>query len=254
MNTVLARILETGTVGEGSDRTSLRHPEFPEKLSHVSRATGELLQRAIREVRPEVSLEIGLAFGVSTLFICEALQELAAPGVHIVLDPYQHGKWRGLGLKNLQEAGFASLVSFHEEPAELYLPKLLAEGRRIDFAFIDGLHRFEQAFVEFYYINRLLRVGGLVLFDDAVRRSVNRVIRHALTYPAYEVWGSTQTAPRARSVRGTLRRALTGFAPVRRLVRPDVLRRDWDLGIAGRCVGLRKVAEDQRATHWDADF
>ena len=254
MNRVLARILETETVGEGADATSLRHPEFPDRVSHVTRSTGELLQRAVQDVRPSVSLEIGLAYGVSTLFICDALQALPHPGVHIVLDPYQHGKWRGLGLKHLRDAGFENLVEFHEEPSELFLPKLVASGQRIDFAFIDGLHRFEQAFVEFYYINRLLRPGGVVLFDDAARRSVNRVIRYALTLPAYEVYATTEPRPQRRSPAGAIRLHLAQSPAVKRLIRSDVLQRDWDLGVLGRCVGLRKIAEDERATHWDADF
>jgi predicted O-methyltransferase YrrM len=254
MNPVLERILTTGTVGEGEERTSLRHPEFPERFSHVSRSTGELLQRAVGEVRPSVSLEIGLAYGVSTLFIGEAIQSLPQPGVHIVLDPYQNGKWRGLGLKNLRDAGLARFVEFHEESSELFLPKLVADRRVIDLAFIDGLHRFDQAFVEFYYVNRLLRPGGIVLFDDAARRSVNRVIRHALTYPAYEVWGSTEASVSGNTLLGAVRKRLGASGTARRLLRADVLRRDWDLGILGRCVGLRKIAEDQRSTHWDQDF
>jgi hypothetical protein len=171
-----------------------------------------------------------------------------------VLDPYQHGKWRGIGLSNLRDAGFESLVEFHEEPSELFLPKLVASGRRIDLAFVDGLHRFDQACVEFYYINRLLRAGGVVLFDDAARRPVNRVVRHALAYPAYEVYGSTQDAPTGRSVAGSVRVRLAQLPAIRRLIRADVLERDWDLGILGRCVGLRKVAEDERPTHWDTEF
>ena len=254
MNPVLERILTTGMVGDADERASLRHPEVPEKFSHITPSTGELLQRAVREVQPSVSLEVGLAYGVSTMFICEAIQSLPKPGVHIVLDPFQNGKWKGLGLKNLRDAGFAPLVEFHEEPSEVFLPKLMAAERRVDLAFIDGLHRFDQAFVEFYYINRLLRPGGIVLFDDSVRRSVNRVIRHALTYPAYEVWGSTEASPSNGSVLGTMRKRLGAMAIAHRLLRPDVLRRDWELNILGRCVGLRKVSEDQRATHWDQDF
>lgn len=254
MNPVLERILTTGTVGEAEERTSLRHPEFPDRFSHVSRATGELLQSAIREVRPSVSLEIGLAYGVSTLFICEAIQSLPEPGVHIVLDPYQHGKWRGWGLKNVRDAGFAPIVEFHEEPSELFLPKLVAAGRRIDLAFIDGLHRFDQAFVEFYYVSRLLKPGGLVLFDDAGRRSVKRVIRHALTYPAYEIWRTADAEAPAGTLLGAVRKRIGRTNTARRLLRADVLDRDWDLGIRGRCVGLRKIAEDERATHWDRDF
>lgn len=256
MNAVLTRILETGTVTDGAESISLRHPEFPDRLSHVDRSTGELLQRAVRDVQPAVSLEIGLAYGVSTLFICDAIQTLPQPGTHIVLDPYQNGKWRGIGLRNVREAGFGPLVEFHEERSELFLPQLVAEGRQIDLAFIDGLHRFDQAFVEFFYVNRLLRPGGVVLFDDAARRSVSRVVRHALTYPAYEVYGSTAAAPTTPrgTALGRLRRAVAPAAFAQRLFRPDVLHRDWDLGIGGRCVALRKVCADERPAHWDEEF
>lgn len=253
MNPVLSRILTEKQVTDGEERFSLRHPEFPDRVSHISESTGDLLQRAVREVQPQLSLEVGLAYGISTLFICEAIAALPRPGRHLVLDPFQNGKWRGIGLRNLREAGYEPLVEFHEARSELFLPTLVEQGRRVDLAFIDGLHRFDQAFVEFYYVNRLLRPGGIVLFDDAWRRSVNRVIRHALTYPAYEVYGTSDPLEARASLQGSLRRRAGRSAVLRRLLRPDVLARDWDLGIYGRCVALRKVAEDERATHWDAD-
>ncbi len=253
MNPVLERILETNTVSDHGAAVSLRHPEFPDRFSHIGRSTGELLQRAIADVQPKVSLEIGLAYGVSTLFICEALQALPHRSVHVVLDPFQHGKWRGLGLNNVVEAGFRDLVEFHEERSEIFLPRMVAEGRRVDLAFIDGLHRFDQAFVEFYYINRLLRPGGVVLFDDAARASVKRVVRHALTYPCYEPYAATGV-PGPWSNLGRLRAWAGHFSMVQKVVRPDVLTRDWELGIMGRCVALRKVAEDEREHHWHKEF
>ena len=252
-NPVLERILATQAVSDGDQAFDLRHPEFPDRFSHVGRSTGELLKRAVAEIRPQVSLEVGLAYGVSTLYICEAIAALAAPGIHIVLDPFQNGKWRGIGLRNLEQAGYRHLVEFHEERSETVLPRFVAEERRVDLAFIDGLHRYDQAFVEFYFVNRLLRPGGVVLFDDAARRSVKRVIRHALTYPCYELYASTESAPPG-SLLGKLRARAGRLASVRRIVRPDVLTRDWELGVLGRCVGLRKIAEDQRTHHWDAEF
>ncbi len=255
MNAILERILSTSTVSDGVESISLRHPEFPDRVSHIDRSTGELLQRAIRDVTPTVSLEIGLAYGVSTLFICDAIQQLPQPGTHIVLDPFQNGKWRGIGLRNLREAGLESLVEFHDTPSELFLPQLVAAGRQVDFAFIDGLHRFDQAFVEFFYVNRLLRPGGIVLFDDAERRSVNRVLRAALTYPAYEVYGTSEPDPDPHpTLPGRLRRTLSDIPAAQQVLRRDLLQRDWDLGIVGRCVALRKIAADERPAHWDEDF
>jgi predicted O-methyltransferase YrrM len=254
MNAVLERILTTASVTDGEKVFSLRHPEFPGRVSHVDRATGDLLRRAVLDVQPQLSLEIGLAYGVSTLFICDAIRSLPQPGRHIVLDPFQHGKWRGIGLRNVQDAGYQRIVDFHAEPSETYLPRLLEQGATLDLVFIDGLHRFDQVLVEFYFVNRLLRPGGIVLFDDAARRSVNRVLRHALTYPAYEVWDSTEHPLRNRSTLGRIRRFIGQIPAAQRLLRTDILQRDWDLNLLGRCVALKKSGPDRREVHWDADF
>lgn len=119
MNPVLSRILSEKQVTDGQETFSLRHPEFPDRVSHISESTGELVQRAVRDVQPQLSLEVGLAYGISTLFICEAIAALPRPGRHIVLDPFQDGKWRGIGLRNLREAGYEPLLEFHEERSEL---------------------------------------------------------------------------------------------------------------------------------------
>jgi methyltransferase family protein len=61
------------------------------------------------------------------------------------------------------------------------LPRLLAEGRRFDLAFLDGNHRFEGVFLDLIYSGRVLKAGGIVFFDDTqlpgVRRAVDFCIR-----------------------------------------------------------------------------
>lgn len=254
-NAVLDRLLTTRQIQlPGGDALSLHHPEFPAALSHIDVATGELLQRLVRELRPTRSLEIGLAYGISSLYICEALAAVQPQARHTIIDPFQHGKWQGLGLAHLREAGFAHLIDFRETPSEIVLPQLVAEGTTIEFAFIDGLHRFDQVMVEFYYINRLLSPGGIVAFDDADRRSVSRAIRHALTYPAYEVVASSAPPSSRRSWPGRLRRRVATLPAAQRLLRRDLLVRDWDLGLGARCVALRKTTPDERHTYFDAEF
>lgn len=254
-NRVLDRLLDSGTIPlEDGAAVTLRHPEFPESLSHIDRDSGALLQRLIAEQRPQRTLEVGLAYGISTLFICDALQALGPRARHIVIDPFQHGKWRGLGLRNLAQAGYADLIDFRDQPSELVLPQLLAERQTFDFVFIDALHRFDQVMVEFYYVNRLLNPGGIVVFDDANRRSVGRAIRHALTYPCYQVHAANGAPPPSRSWRAAVRRRAASFSAAQRLLRPDVLARDWDLGIGGRAVALCKTGEDTRHTYFDAEF
>jgi predicted O-methyltransferase YrrM len=255
VNSVLERIIETRQVSDGTRSLPLSHPDFPNLPVAMDRAEGTLLQRIIADVKPRTSLEIGCAYGVSTLYICEALLSLPHHSRHIVLDPFQTTQWRGIGVKNVHDAGFAKLLDFREERSELALPGLVSEGLTIEFALIDGWHTFDQVMVEFYYLNRLLRVGGVIAFDDADRRSVNRVIRHALTYPAYRVYATEQEphVPR-RTALGRLRRALASVPAVTPIIRPDVLHRDWDLGIFGSCVALQKVASDHRSSGWDRVF
>ena len=254
MKEVLQDILEHDAVRSGTTALPLRHPDFPDLPVAIDRAEGAYLQRVIEHVRPRTSIEIGCAYGVSALYICEALSELPHPARHILIDPFQSTQWRGLGVQHLREAGFADIVDIHEDYSEFVLPALLRNGIEIEFAFVDGRHTFDQVMVEFWYLNRMLAPGGVIVFDDADRRSVNRVIRHALTYPAYRVHGTATPQPSRRSMAGRLRRTVAGMWPVRNLVRADVRDRDWDLGIMGSCVAIQKVEADQRSSGWDRVF
>jgi predicted O-methyltransferase YrrM len=220
----------------------------------MDRAEGTLLQHIIEDVRPATSLEIGFAYGVSTLYICEALAGLRQPARHIVIDPFQTTQWRGIGLRNIREAGFEHLVEFHEDRSEQVLPELLKQETSLDFALVDGWHTFDQVMVEFYFLNRLLRLNGVIVFDDADRRSVNRVIRHALTYGAYRVYGTESSQSKRLSLLGRMRRASARIPGADVLFRPDFLRRDWDLGISASCVAIQKVKDDRRSSGWDKAF
>jgi len=266
MNAVLADILTSQKVSDGTTSFPLRHPDFPDSPVAVDPGEGALLQQIVNDIRPARSLEIGCAYGVSSLYICEALASAkasaekapsagpSAQACHIVIDPFQSTQWRGIGIKNIRDAGFASLVDFREERSEVALPRLLEEGVTLDFAFVDGWHTFDQVMVEFYFINRLLRVGGVIAFDDANRRSVNRVVRHALTYPSYCVYATERGESARPTVLGRSRRALTRVPAISGILRPDFLRKDWDLGILGTCVAIQKVTDDKRSSGWDRAF
>jgi predicted O-methyltransferase YrrM len=252
MNVVLETILSSECVSDGQRTYALTHPDFPQFTTHMDREEGAFLQELVAHVRPSQSLEIGFAYGVSTLYICEALAALGQPVRHIVADPFQSTKWHGIGLRNVREAGYASLVDFREERSEFLLPRLLQEGVELDFALIDGWHTFDQVMVEFYYLNRMLRVGGIIALDDANRRGVNRVIRHALTYPSYRVFQASKAEASPISLAGKVRRAVGKLPHASDVLRPDFVHRDWDLGIFGSCIAIQKTAEDNRSSGWDS--
>jgi predicted O-methyltransferase YrrM len=239
-------------VSDGAVTLPLRHPDFPALPVALDAAEGRLLTRIIDDVRPTATLEIGMAYGVSTLFICEALSTLGHPVRHTVIDPFQSTQWRGIGMRNVADAGYAALVELREERSELALPRLVEHGSVIDFAFVDGWHTFDQVMVEFFYLDRLLRPGGVIAFDDADRRSVNRVIRYAINYPNYQPY--FPPAVGSHSWRGAARRAIRRVPGADRLLRRDLLYRDWDLGISGSCVAIRKASVEPRSSGWYVDF
>ena len=220
--------------------------------SQVSKEEGEFLQKLILELKPKVSVEVGLAFGISSLFICEALTQVQAER-HVVIDPSQSDAWKGIGLSNLKEAGYEKLVDFKEMSSHLALPQLEADGLKIDFAFIDGWHTFDYKLLDFFYIDRLLKVGGVVVFDDLLYPSVHRVCRYIITNRAYRVvdnssslkqhksWSKAQTLLKTPVISKYLKRSTY----LKRIAKPEVIEPDDKLGLpAGNYIAFMKERDD----------
>ncbi len=52
----------------------------------------------------------------------------------------------------------------------------MREGKRFDFAYIDGSHFSEDVFIDLYFISRLLNQSGVVPFDDCSDTHVAKVL------------------------------------------------------------------------------
>jgi predicted O-methyltransferase YrrM len=233
--------------------------------SQISPEEGNAIQRLIRLSKPQVSLEVGLAYGVSALYICEALTEVGGTK-HIVIDPYQCGAesidfvagtehtmrvgFDGLGLLNLERAGYAALIEFHGEPSFRALPALERSGQRIDFAFIDGWHTFDYAMLDFFYVDRLLHVGGLLVLDDTVYPALQKLARYIASHRCYTAidHGASLVPTRTRRMFDVATAPLR-WQPIRplagRLFKPEVLSLDASIGLApAHFVAFRKTGED----------
>ena len=159
---MIERLLRDGTAVARSDGTV--HDLFP---IAVSSAEGEALRNWIVRERATRTVEVGLAYAVSALHVCEGLLANDDPAArHVAIDPMQGVYFSGLGLQSLREAGVAGMVELHEEESQLALPRFLSEGRSFDLAFVDGNHRFDRVFVDLFYLGRLVRPGGIVFLDD----------------------------------------------------------------------------------------
>ena len=57
------------------------------------------------------------------------------------------------------------------------LPELLKK-EKFDFIFIDGWHTFDYTLIDFFYSNLLLKIGGIILIDDALHRGVGKSVQY----------------------------------------------------------------------------
>ncbi len=169
---VIARLVAGGTAIAAKDASI--HKLFPVA---VTPSEGESIREWVIRERATRTIEIGLGYGISTLFICEGLLHTAGREAHhVAVDLHQSTRFANCGVQFLGEAGVAELVEFHEEDSHLALPRFLSEGRIFDLACRRN-HRFDGAFVDLAYLARLIRPGGVVFLDDyqlpAIRRAVS---------------------------------------------------------------------------------
>lgn len=172
IHSIIQELVKTGHA-TGADGVQRR--VFPVALNPCEAVA--LRDWVLRE-KASQTIEIGLAFGFSTLHVCEGLVLNGNPDArNVSIDPNQLTGYASVGLRVLQDAGVAHLVEYHDKESQLLLPQFLKEGRCFDFAFIDGNHRFDYVFVDLFFLRRLVRRGGVVVLDDynlpGVRRAVS---------------------------------------------------------------------------------
>ncbi|MCB1844281.1 MAG: class I SAM-dependent methyltransferase [Halioglobus sp.] len=221
---LLDAVLSQHAVTDDAGRQWPLHSQLPEE-------EGQALQHWFRESPARRVLEIGCAYGISSLYLCEAMAERDMRSYHLI-DAYQSSQWRDIGRRHLRLARPTGDYALFEELSELCLPRLLAQGERYDFAFIDGWHTFDQVMLEFFYVNRMLEPGGVVVFDDMHLPALQKVLGYVSAYPCYERLPPPDTL--AKTLKARVRQA--AGTPVIRL------------------QALRKTAQDERDWDWYADF
>ncbi len=152
----------------------------------VTADRGRFIAQVCAREKAEQTLEIGMAWGLSTLFLLEALLEVTPKPHHVVMDPFQSTRYRNAARVLVRELGADPFVEFYEEPSHVTLPRLLVECRSLDLVLIDGTHFFDDTFIELFYVHRLLRPGGVIVFDDAWLEAVRLVTQFAESTYGYE--------------------------------------------------------------------
>lgn len=219
--------------------------------SHTVKPQCEFLQQIIRDNNFKNGIEIGLAYGISTLAIMEALRQ--QKGQHTVIDKFQNESWGGNGLDLIHRAGYAEHLTFYEEFCYEALPALLKEGKQYDFAYIDSTKQFDWILVDFFYLDKLIETGGIIVFDDVSFPGIRKVLRYISQWPSYRIYGQWPKNKKQKQSRklSILLKTLPGL---KKFIREETLRSDFDLGLNAHCIALQKTGDDARNWDWHKSF
>lgn len=139
-------------------------------FTSIQKTEAEFIYNFLSEKKIKNTIEIGFAYGYSAAHIIAATQS-----VHYAIDPFQESEYSNKGLRNIESLGFKDLLNFEADYSHFALPKLIKQGLKVDFAFIDGGHRFDEIFCDVYFIDLMLNPNGYILLHDAWMRSTQYV-------------------------------------------------------------------------------
>jgi predicted O-methyltransferase YrrM len=219
--------------------------------AETNKAQCEFLQKIIREHKFKKSLEIGFAYGTSTLAIVEEIAKNG--GRHLVIDKFQGSDWGMNGLDLVQQAGYGDKLDFREEYCYKVLPKLHEENQKFDFAYIDSTKQMDWLLVDFFFIDKMLAINGIIVFDDVAFPGIRKLLRYISQFPNYKIYAQHPWNAKPTKTR-KLSKLLRLLPKSKKILKAEVMKSDFELGINTNCVALIKTSEDERSWKWHVEF
>jgi predicted O-methyltransferase YrrM len=140
-------------------------------IPHMTPERGQEIYAFVRQEQPESVLELGFAHGVSSCYIGAALKA-NGHGALTTIDQ-DSARQRQPDIQTLlDQTGLLDWVQpIHTPTSYTWELMRLIEGTpagdwRFDFAFIDGAHSWFVDGLAFFLVDRLLKPGSWLLFDD----------------------------------------------------------------------------------------
>jgi predicted O-methyltransferase YrrM len=210
------------------------------------------LQKIIEKFGFTSTIEIGFAFGMSTLAITEMVVKNG--GSHVVIDNIQNSYWGGNGVSLMDHAGYRGKYEFMEASSAKALPRLAEQGRHFQFAYIDTTKLLDYLMVDFFYLDMMLAVNGIMVFDDVSFPAIRKLLRYLSQLPHYKVYAQIPPNAKQKRLRPRIVRLLRHIKNAGTFLKAEIINTDTALGINTHCVALQKISEDQRNYDWYMPF
>ncbi|MEO6719103.1 MAG: class I SAM-dependent methyltransferase [Ferruginibacter sp.] len=247
----LEEVFELGTIETGSNGERIK------LHSNTSIEQCLFLQGLYDEIKPKRSLEVGFAYGISTLFILEKCRQYNNDSkCHIVIEPFD---WGNAAIHNISKEGLQNYIDIRKDRSDVVLPSMYLNNERIQFAYIDTTKVFDTVLQDFYFIDKIMDTGGVIIFDDCggAWPGVQKVVRLISTLPHYKVLSGHE------KIKPTFKKALAEkiissvikLVPFKKRFYPSYnFKTDGELGLNYSCVAFQKVSSDARQWDWDKPF
>ncbi|MBC7887146.1 MAG: class I SAM-dependent methyltransferase [Ferruginibacter sp.] len=252
MLNVLEAIFESGTmeINSAGERIPLH--------SNTSKEQGIFLQKIFDRVKPANSLEVGFAYGISAMFILEKHREAGSEdGAHLVIEPDSY--WGTVAIHNIEKEGLTKYLQIRRDYSDKILTQLYHQNHRIQYAYIDTTKQFDTVLQDFYFINKILDVGGVVILDDCGGGwpGVQRVARFISSLPHYKIlegYNKIEISLKRQLAQSILSFTM-GMLPFKKKCYPTInFKTDAELGLDYTCIAFQKEAGDSRSWDWDKTF
>jgi len=164
--------------------TLLRRPGPFGNFMNGTATLGRLCYLACRQLRPRMVVETGVAYGVTSAYILQALADNGYGELHSIdLPPLGQDAETYVGY--VIPSHLKTHWRLRAGSARNLLPRVLREVGSIDVFVHDSLHTYRHMKWEFQSALRSLRPGGLLISDDI---EVNRAFEETIDRPDIEEW------------------------------------------------------------------
>jgi predicted O-methyltransferase YrrM len=174
---VLKEMVESGMVRDA------RGDMYPAGPSGIDIGYAQALHDLVLREHPAVAVEVGMAHGISTLAMLSALEQTG--GRLISIDIAQSTWWHSVGTANVERAGYANRHELIEAPDYTALPEVLRRNNDVGFGYIDGTHTFDNVLLDFFYVDKMIKPGGVIGFNDCIMPAIHRCLNFLRTHRHY---------------------------------------------------------------------
>ena len=177
------------------------HPALP-KVHHGDTALARICYAVCRAAKPDVLVETGVAYGVSSACLLTALKQNGSGELHSIdrfpFDPKAVTRVGALIPDNLR-----SRWTLHQGTGRTLLPRLLPTLGKVGFFLHDSRHTYRHILAELEAVTPFLTPGGLMLADD-IDRNV-----------AFSTWTARRVPAWSAAIRHQDKQGLFGVAVMR---------------------------------------